>query len=140
VAAFAGVGGALHHIEKQLIFAARRICVLRSVLGLVFQAKPALGVDFNFAFLCVAPKMKVQAHYEVRSSSPHSPPFYPGGVVASAKDLLYSRPKVDFIDSSSGGLRILEKEFRVETLKIFAEGADKGPEEMVGIYNCIARD
>src|SRR5450755_1410304 len=69
-AAFAGVRGALDHIEEQLISAARGICGLGRVVGLVFQAKPALGVDLNLAFRCVAPKMKVQTHCETPPGSP----------------------------------------------------------------------
>ena len=61
-AAFAGVGSTLDHIEEKIVVAAGGVGVLGSVEGLIFQAKPALRIDFDRASLGVPPKMKVQTH------------------------------------------------------------------------------
>src|ERR1700721_2449655 len=74
-ATLAGIGGALDHIEKQLILAARRICGLRRIVGFMLQAKPALEVDLRFAFGGVTSKMKVQSHATTPPASPASPLF-----------------------------------------------------------------
>src|SRR5580704_8662259 len=79
-ATFAGIGSALDHVEEEVIFVARRICGLRRVVGLMLKAKPALGVDLNRAFRCVAPKMKVQTHRETPPSSPDASHFVHGPV------------------------------------------------------------
>src|SRR5580700_10091729 len=46
----------------------------------MLEAKPALRVDLNRAFRCVAPKMKVQTHRETPPSSPDASHFVHGPV------------------------------------------------------------